>query len=109
MFTKRDQKNKKINFGTVIFLMLLSISINCSKNPTTPENPPPDPPDTTAPTINSHYPGQNAVDVSISTSITVTFSEAIDTSSITEASFNSNPDVPGSISVSANIVNLFPA
>ena len=71
---------------------------------------PTDPPgDTTPPTILSVSPAEDAVDVPVDALIRVVFSEAIDTSRVTTATFIVNPAITGSFGFRGDTVTITPA
>jgi hypothetical protein len=71
------------------------------------------PPDTTPPTVSSVTPSSGATDVPVGTTVTATFSEAMDNSTLTTGNFSvvvtsSSAAVAGSISVSGNTATFTP-
>ena len=64
--------------------------------------------DTTRPTIIGTIPAQNASSVSPGSMIIVTFSEAVDSASVTNAAFSLSGGAPGTISVSGASAQLVP-
>jgi hypothetical protein len=56
--------------------------------------------DAIAPTVVSVSPVNGSANVPTSTAVTVTFSESVDSTSITGTSFNINPTTPGTITAS---------
>lgn len=61
-----------------------------------------------APTVILTYPLKNAVNVAVSSAITVTFDKQIDTSSITTTTFTGNNGLTGSISASGKTATFTP-
>src|SRR3990172_11903197 len=65
--------------------------------------------DTTAPTVSSTSPSDGAQDVAINTSITATFSETIDASTITTATFTLNNGVTGTVTYGGTTATFTPS
>jgi methionine-rich copper-binding protein CopC len=79
----------------MLSIIILLILTACGSSPTLPPitdpEPEPSPTDTNAPTILLTKPSSNATDIATNTSLSITFSEAMDESSV---SFSLSPDVP---------------
>ncbi len=65
-------------------------------------------PDTTPPTVSSTSPANNATDVAVNTAITATFSEAMDVSTLTSATFTLNNGVTGTVTYSGTTATFTP-
>ncbi len=104
-------KNKSIRiFASLLFsIMLVSFLIlsGCSSDDTS-TSPTPGATDTTAPTISSVTPSESSSSVSVGASIVITFSEALDPTTVTSASVTIN-GVSGTVSVNGNIVTFDPS
>lgn len=92
---------KKI-FLIGLSLLLVLASISCDKN----ENGNDD--DNNTPNITSTNPSNGATGVSVSTTISVTFSEEMDHSSV-ETAFTTNPSVAGTFSWNGTVVSFAPS
>ncbi len=70
------------------------------------------PADVTPPKVNSVTPGVNAASVAVNSKVTVTFSEALNSTTITTASINlkeGNTVISGTVSYSGNVATLTPS
>mgnify|MGYP002214510641 CR=1 FL=1 len=94
------------------------LQTGCSESSeSTPENvyvsPAPSTPDTTAPTISSASPSNGATNISVSSDITITFSESMDSSTINTANIgvaDSNGNiVSGVVSYNSNVATFNPS
>jgi len=67
-------------------------------------------PDTTPPTVIGRVPAPDATDVSLSTDVVATFSEAVDPATVTSSTFQveDNQSVPGTLSVNGATVTFTP-
>ncbi len=65
--------------------------------------------DRTPPTVSATLPAADAVDVSVNTTVTVTFSEAVAPASVTAASFSLAPATSAALEVDGATVRLTPA
>ena len=66
-------------------------------------------PDTTPPTVSSTSPANSAANVAVNTAITATFSEAMDASTVTTATFTLNNGVTGQVTYSGTTATFTPS
>lgn len=87
--------------------LLLSLLVGCSSEDSAPSGGPNNSGDSTPPTVSNSTPTNSATGVSINQSVTVTFSEDVDPTSVTTATFYI-VGVSGSVSVSGNQATFTP-
>src|SRR4030067_1134594 len=66
-------------------------------------------PDTTPPTVSSTSPANSAENVAVNTAITATFSETMDASTVTTATFTLNNGVTGTVPYSGTTATFTPS
>ena len=97
---------KQIIIGLAIAMIGAAWFLSCSgsdNKPTEPGN------DTTAPTVVATTPTANATNVSVSTGISATFSEAINPSTVTATSFTLSSGVAGAVSYVNKVATFTPS
>jgi len=105
---------RAVMIGSLLTVLLVGLwSCGKDKKLTGPDDPevPNDPKDTTPPSVLATAPIAGAAGVEVTSAVIVTFSEAIDVSTITAAAFKLDNNVTGTVTVddSRKIVKLMPA
>ena len=95
-------------YSLLLIFALLGASPPACDGPTTPGSTPGGTGGTVAPTVTATIPSSGAADISITSSLTATFSEPVNPATVTPATFFLTPPVGGTISVTDSTATFSP-